>query len=690
MLALRLYVALGAFLLFAMEPMVGRMLLPHFGGAFHVWTTSLMFFQGVLFLAYSWAHLVAPRIGRWHLVLFLVPLVLLPPTVPELGARDVLAILLALVRVSALPFLALATTSVTAQAWLAGSSLPGRENPWWLYATSNVGSLVGLLGYALLVEPFVGLAMQRWIWTGGFVLWVISGLLAWRATRPTTTPPAVEGSGEITEPAETSVPAEGERTARPDLRHFVYWIVLSASTSALLTGVTSLIALDAGNIPLVWILPLSLYLLSFVVAFGETGVPGPMARLWPAFAVVGVYLFSGGDSGTTWIQVLLHLGSFFAVVLGAHGELYRSRPAASHLTLFYLVMSLGGGIGGALVALVAPRVFDGLWEYPLATVTLVVTVLVWRWGDVRKWLGVAGLPALAAVLALLAMIGWRVADGMAADDGHERVIETDRSFYGIYRVLELPTEWGMERQLVSGGTRHGREFMDEPYRRDPLSYYHRRGPLGDVMDVLAARGRPRHIGAVGLGVGATAAYVEPEDSIAFFEIDALDVALAERFFHYLGDCRGDCSTTVGDARIELEALASSASPPAWDLLLVDAFAGDAIPIHLVTREAVELDRRLVADDGYLMFHVSNRYYGLIPVLARIAIELGVPAAYKRRVTGTAVGEDPSEYFVFLPTAAAFDALEPLGWSRVDASVAGSHLWTDDHVNTLAALVPDWE
>lgn len=733
MLALRVYVALGAFLLFSMEPMVGRMLLPHFGGAFHVWTTSLMFFQGVLFLAYAWSHLGAPRVGRAHLVVLVLPVLVLPPVVLEdLGAHGVGALVLALARACALPLFALATTSVTAQSWLAGSDLPGKQSPWWLYATSNAGSLLGLVGYAFVVEPFVGLALQRWVWSAAFGGWVVAGLVAWRATRPVpagrgrrsgspdgTGPepgsgtPAPSGSAAAggrdqserladipgaaaqsetaTAPSSTVSSAAAVRGA-PTRGRIAYWIAISASTSALLTAVTSLIALDAGNVPLVWIVPLSVYLLTFVLAFAEPQrVPAAVTRLWPHFAVVALYLFAGGDTGTTWIQVLLHVVAFAVVTLGAHAELYRARPAASHLTLFYLVMSLGGWIGGALVALVAPLVFDGLWEFPVAILVLLGTVLSYRFADVRAWLGAAGVPAIGVTLALLVVIVLQVVRGLEADDGRERLLETDRSFYGIYRVVEVPTEWGPERQLVSGATRHGRQFMDEPYRRDPLSYYHRRGPLGDVMEILRARGRPRTIGAVGLGVGATAAYVEAGETLTFFEIDALDLALAERFFHYLEDCRGRCETVVGDARIELEALAETTDPPRWDLLLVDAFAGDAIPVHLVTREAVELDRRLVADDGYLLFHVSNRYYGLIPVLGRIARELGAPAAYIRRVTDVAVGEDPSEYFVFLPDETAFEALEPLGWRRVDASVVGdTALWTDDHVSTLGALVPDWE
>lgn len=681
MLALRVYVFLGAFLLFSMEPLVGRLLLPEFGGAFHVWTTSLMFFQAVLFLAYAWAHLVAPRIGRAQALVVLAPLLLVPPSPGAiLPDHDVPALLWALARASALPFFALATTSVTAQAWLARSQLPGKESPYFLYALSNVGSLAALLVYALLIEPFVGLAVQRWAWAAGFALWVLSALAAWRAT---------EGAPEAAPPA--AAPA-----AHP--LELAYWIVLAACPSALLMAVTNLIALDAGNVPLVWVLPLALYLLTFVWAFatpkpGEaTRVPAAVLRIWPHFAAVGLFFWSGADTGSTWLEILLHAGIFFVVALAAHTELYRVRPPPAELTRYYLVLSFGGWVGGAFVALLAPVAFDGLFEYPISIAALGLAMLVWNREAVRGWLRGAGIPAIGISVALVLVIGWKVAEGTASGAGGERVIETDRSFYGLYRVVDTRRSGVLTRDLVSGVTCHGRQFLDEEQRREPLSYYHRSGPLGDVVVMTRDRrpdptDRRLRIGAIGLGVGATAAYTEPGDELVFYEIDALDVRLAEQHFTYLADARGDVRTVVADGRL---ALAAMSEPPAWDLLLVDAFSGDAIPTHLVTREAVELDLGTLAPAGVLVFHVSNRYYDLLPVLARIAEELGVPAAYERHLDRLMPGQDPSVYFVFAPDAAFVSLLEPAGWVAVTPALAArSALWTDDHVNTLAALLPDW-
>jgi len=691
MLALRLYVFLGAFLLFSLEPLVGRLLLPEFGGAFHVWTTSLMFFQGLLLLAYGWAHLVAPRIGRAHAILLLLPLLVLPPGQGEItGEHDVFALLFALVRSCALPFVALATTSVTAQAWLARSSLPGKESPYFLYALSNVGSLAALLLYALVIEPLVGLSTQRLVWSVGFGVWIGSALLAWRATVPVP--------GKLPELAIEAAPAPAPAldADRPSGRTIAYWIVLSACPSALLMAVTNLIAIDAGNVPLVWVVPLALYLLTFVWAFADpppgrsTRVPAAVLRIWPHFAAVGLFFWSGADTGSTWMEILLHAGIFFVITLAAHTELYRVRPAAKHLTLFYLVMAFGGWVGGAFVALIAPALFTGLFEYPISIVALAVAMVIWRADDLRGWIKTAGVPAIAISLALIAVIAFKVAEGATTGSGNERVVATDRSFYGIYRVLETRRDGALMRDLVSGTTCHGRQFMDAPGRAEPLSYYHREGPLGDVMRALREdrAGAPLTIGAVGLGVGAAAAYVEPADRMTFYEIDAADVAFAERYFHYLEDARGEVDTVVGDARVRLRELEHS---PEWDLLLIDAFAGDAIPTHLVTLEAVELDRTLVRGDGYLLFHISNRYYDLLPVLARIAHELDMPAAFERDLNNLAVGQDPAVYFLFAPSDASIEPLLRSGWVRVTPELgADAWLWTDDHVNTLAALLPDWQ
>jgi len=665
-----------------MEPMVGRMLLPHFGGAFHVWTTSLMFFQGVLFFAYSYAHLGADRLGKWHFAVVAIPLLALPPTVVIAGVHDVPALLMALARASALPFGALATTSVVAQHWVSRSSLPDRENPYWLYGTSNVGSMLSLIVYALLIEPLVGVSVQRVAFSIGFALWLVAGVLAYRATRP------VPGKSENKSKSESESEGADEKITGSRI---AYWLVLSAAPSALLMAVTNLIALDAGNVPLVWVIPLALYLLTFVLAFRDPSqVPDWVRRLWPHFVAVGLFIAAGGTIGSEQLQVALNLVVFFVVCLAAQAELYDARPKARHLTLFYLVLSLGGWLGGAFVAIVAPRAFSWLAEYPIALLTLLLTVLVGRWSHFRTWLKDSGLVPIIVSVLLGLVILWKLFSGVLGDTDETHRITRVRSFYGIYQVLERPTVLGPLRDLVSGATRHGRQFTQEPHRADPLSYYHREGSLGEVMSILQADDRPLNIAAIGLGVGAAAAYLHPADRITFFEIDALDDRLARDYFFYLRDCRGHEETVIGDARVTLEELAASDDPPEYDLVLVDAFSGDAIPTHLVTREATELYFRLLqAHHGWLLFHVSNRYYNLRPVLARISRALGRPGAWRRRMRPSGLAEDPSEYVVFPPNEADLASFDANGWTRFSAGgLPEVELWTDDRTNTLAILQID--
>ncbi|UJR83520.1 spermidine synthase [Sandaracinus amylolyticus] len=679
MTALRVFVFLGAFLLFAMEPMVGRLLLPGFGGAFHVWTTSLMFFQGALFLGYLYAHLASERAGKWHLALLAIPIVLLPPTVRIAGEGGGIGTLLATMAVDfGLPFIALATTGVVAQGWLARSTLPGRASPFFLYATSNTGSLVALLAYALVIEPLVGLGVQRWAWAIGFVLYLASAFFAYRATHAGGTAPVVA----------TETVAPTTETVAPG--RIVYWLLLSAFPSVFLMAVTNLIALDAGNVPLVWVVPLALYLGTFILAFGEPSrVPAAVRRLWPHFAAVGLFFFAGAETGGTWLQVVLHLGVMFAVCLAAHGELYASRPSAKHLTLYYLVISLGGWLGGAFVALGAPAFFTGLWEYPLALAGLALTMVIARRAELFAWMKGPGRGAVAITIVLIGAMGWRIASASSSSRASAtRTLEVRRSFYGLYYVLERPSTRGTERDLVSGTTRHGRQFLASQHRSEPLSYYHRTGPLGDTMAILDAREtRATRFGVIGLGVGAAAAYVEPDQSIDFYEIDQAVDDLARTHFHYLEDCRGDEQTLVGDARLTL---ARGDVRTDYDLLLVDAFAGDAIPTHLVTREAVELYRGAVAEHGVLLFHISNRYYDLRPVLAAIARDLGMHAATKQFLRPPdREAADPSVYFVMMESEDELAPFVERGFTPVTATWPEPvSAWTDDHASSLLALMPD--
>jgi hypothetical protein len=666
------FVFVGAVLLFGLEPLVGRLLLPRFGGAFHVWTTALMFFQGALFVAYAYAHLLAGRLGRWHLLVVALPLAFLPPTVGDgpVGAADAGAILVLLLRHVAVPFVVLATTAVVAQRWWARS---GRE-PYGLYAVSNAGSLGALLLYALAVEPLVGLSTQRWSWTVGYVVYLGLAFLAWRAKGP---------------PASAAPLPKLPPAPRPRPAALLYWAVLSAAPSAFLMAVTNLIALDAGSVPLVWIVPLALYLGSFVVAFASprdaeagTRVPGPVRRLWPHVAAVGLFFFSGGEAGGGWVDVAVHLGVLAFVALAAHGELYRARPAPRHLTLYYLVIALGGWLGGAVVALLAPVAFDGLWEYPLALAALALALGIGRREALCAWLRTAPRLALVASAALVLVIVGKVAYASSSEDASE-TLAVRRSFYGLYRVIRTPRGEGAVRDLVSGSTRHGRQREGD---LTPLSYYHPAGPLGDALATVAS---PRRLGVVGLGVGAAAGHLAAGDRARFFEIDPAVAELARAHFGYLRGAPGATEVVVGDARVSLERERDEAPP--YDLLLVDAFAGDAIPTHLLTLEAFALYRARLAPDGLLLLHVSNRYYDLRPVLRANAERLGLVGAHVARLEGLAPEQDPSRYVALARRPARLAGLLARGWRRLSETpaLAGAAPWTDDHVDVLEALVADW-
>ena len=654
------FVSLGAVLLFSLEPMAGRLLLPRFGGAFHVWTTALMFFQGALFAGYCYAHFAADRLGRWHLLIVALPLAALPIGLGDAPSSEatVPAILGLLARHLALPFVVLSTTAVVAQRWLSRTG----EEPWSLYAASNAGSLGALLGYALIIEPFVGLELQRRAWSALFVVYVLASALAWRASR--------RGSSPAPPPR-----SEG----RPPLPRLVYWALLSAAPSALLGAVTNLIALDIGSIPLVWVVPLAIYLGSFVVAFaraksGEaTRVPGFVRRLWPHVAAVGLFFFTGGDAGGL-ADVAVHLVVLAFVCLAAHGELYRARPEPAELTRYYLVIALGGWIGGAFVALLAPALFRGLYEYPVALVALALTIAIGRRDALDGWLRGPRAPLLASA-ALVLVIVLKIAWATVAEPERGETLVIERSHYGLYRVTRTAHEDGAVRDLVSGTTRHGRQREGDP---TPLSYYHPEGPLGDALALLE---RPRSVGVVGLGVGAAAGHLEAGERVRFFEIDPVVHELARREFTYLADVRAEVDVVIGDARVSLER-ESRRGAPRYDLLLVDAFAGDAIPTHLLTVEALDVYLSRLAEDGVLLLHVSNRYYELAPVVAANARERALAFRWIARIDGLARDQDPSQYVAI---ARRPERLAPLeGWREPDARAIAP--WTDDHVNVLEALL----
>ncbi|OGS95885.1 MAG: hypothetical protein A3H31_00450 [Gallionellales bacterium RIFCSPLOWO2_02_FULL_57_47] len=671
-------VFLGAFLAFGMEPIVGRMVTPFFGGAVHVWTTSLMVFQGLLLLGYLYAHLVAPRIGAAHLLVLLLPLLQWPlGFVSEIAPQASVAVLIAeLMKQISLPFAVLCTTAVVAQSWWSRSLLGRAGEPYPLYGISNVGALTALLAYPFMVEPIMGVNIQRWVWSAGYLLYAAVVAWTWHLLRSVPDSVAPVSAGQT------------EDESLPKLT-VLRWLMLSAAPSALLLAVTNVIATEVGSFPLVWVLPLALYLASFIVAFRDReGVFERLGEYWPDLAVLAlaIYVF-----GVNWVTLPLILFVFFALCVSAHKQLYRLRPHPRRLTGYYLALAVGGWVGGVLVSLVAPMVFSGLWEYPLAV--LAVAAARWQrsvssplhwWKEAPIWKGGPRLAGLMIGGAVLCNHYWNVA--VSSPD-----VYALRNFYGVSRVLTVPEERGMPsfRVLIHGATAHGMQYLAPGRRVEPLGYYYRGGAL---YQALSLRQVPSRVAMLGLGAGGALPWFDAGESMDIYEIDPDIEWIARNWFTYLEDSPAQVRVRIGDARLKLmeEAKRGAAG---YDIIFLDAFAGDGVPTHLLTTEALDIYLGLLAKNGILVFHISNRFYDLRPVLKAAAQMHGLAAVYTSRlVEPTNMMGTPTLVVVM---ARHKERLAPLleqkGWARMGEGdgLYVLHPWTDDYVNILAPLLAKW-
>ena len=604
---------LSSFLLFLVQPLIARLILPWFGGSAAVWTTCMLFFQLVLLGGYAYAHGLGKLAGRRqpivHIVLLAAALVTLPimPAEhwkPTGGEQPAVRILLLLGATVGLPYFLLASTSPLIQAWF--SRARPAQNPYRLFALSNLASLIALLGYPFVVEPWLtaGEQVNAWSWLfAAFTL--LCAFVAWRTPR----------AGSVQHTAEESTPL--------GTRDYVRWLTLSAAGSVMLLAVTNHLTQNVASVPLLWLVPLTLYLATFIVAFEGKGWYRPQL-LWPLVLIALIAM--------SWLLVdteyhyhlALQLGVFlpglFLACLFCHGELYRSRPAPRYLTTFYLVVSAGGALGGLLVAVVAPLVFTGYFELG-AGLAAVALLAVLRFAAAGRVAYAASLLVLLGVAACAAYDGFR----------HQRDVRVaKRSFYGVLRVKEygVPGEESHLRRLVHGTIMHGEQYMSEATRRQPTTYYQRTSGIGAAIE--SKQERPMKVGVIGLGTGTIAAYGRPGDAYRFYDIDANVIDIARTQFTFLGDSEAKVEIALGDARLALE----REPPQGFDVLAVDAFSSDAIPVHLITREALATYLRHMKPDGIVAFHVSNRFLNLIPVVARIARELNVHASL--------VTDDPDE------------------------------------------------
>ncbi len=722
---------LSAFLLFLIQPMIGKMILPRFGGVPAVWNTCQVFFQFALLAGYGYAHLSVVRLGvrnqvMVHAGLLLLPLLALPIALPAgagwSGEGTPIPVLLALLAVAVgLPFFVVSTTAPLLQRWYAETGEASAGDPYFLYAASNLGSLAALLGYPLAVEPNFTLAEQGRLWAAGF------GLLAVLLVSCILTVRGAGGQAHAGSPA-----AKGEATPSAPIpwRTRLHWVALAFVPSSLLLGVTTYVTTDLTPMPLLWVVPLALYLLSFVLVFLRLPDSVCVVMSWAMPALLLVQFAT--PLKLSWANFGLHLLFFFAAAMVLHGELARRRPPAARLTEFYLWMSVGGVLGGVMNGLLAPVLLDGFYEYRFAIV-LACLLAPSPWPGTRReanWADV-GLAAALGVVAALVYIGekspvsvWPVL-GCAALIRHParfglgvaalfmaqtlyvpvnlETIYQSRNFFGVTRVVHNSDV--NANLLYHGSTLHGaQERHDNPARRRlPRGYFFPTGPIGQVFTMMQQRGHRPPAAVIGLGTGSLAAYGQKDQEMTYFEIDPDVVAVARNpdYFSYLADSEAKVRVVLGDARLTL----AREEPGRFGLIVIDAFTSDAIPAHLLTVEALDVYLDKLTPDGLIAFHISNNYLDLQRVIGGLAGSRGLTAfvqnddalAPQEEKLGkfgshwVLVGRSPTAFRVLLDPAgeqepSTVKLFAPLvsRWKPLPASSADP-VWTDDHSSILSVL-----
>lgn len=712
-------VFVGSFLLFLVQPLVARAALPLLGGSPSVWNSAMLVFQVLLLGGYAYAH----ALTRWsfrrqavvHLALLALAALTLPvrlADIPPPAAGWEVLWAPALVAATIGPvFLLLSAQSSLMQRWFAG--VAGTYDPYRLYAASNIGSFAGLLAYPFWLERKMALDEQSWVWTVGYlaliVLVALTAASRWRE-------PEEQEDPALADPEETA-PALSPRT-------ILLWLALAAVPSGLMLSTTTLLTTDLMAMPLLWVIPLSAYLLSFPVAFSAQGTwVSILTRYAPILLLLvgGFAMISGGQSNPAIALAMVAL--LFVLSVALHGRLYALRPPAQKLTFFYLMVAAGGALGGIFTSLVAPVLFD--WVYEHALLLLAAALLIPQASFVpvltRFWQGKGGAARVLAAAAVLAaaVLAWFLSQAVAQGRGESILLlvgaiivvgllligrrwafaatfallmlghgglstlgltlegARSRSYFGVYTVEERRGE-GL-RRLNHGTTMHGQQFLDPPLRREPTSYYGRSSGIGLAMETMGPRAR---IGVVGLGVGTLACYRRPGQEWAFFEIDPAVVRYSQdRTFTFLADCAPDARIVIGDARLRL------AEEPAgeFDLLAIDAFTSDAIPMHLMTREAFAVYRRTLAQDGLLLMHISNRFLNLAPMVAAL-VEQGGWHGRLREDSEVPDGQSASLWIALAQDEGPLARLEAASeepWT--DLPPPADEAWTDDNSSLIPLL-----
>jgi hypothetical protein len=659
---------LGAFLLFLIEPLFAKLILPWFGGSAAVWATCLVFFQSALLLGYFYANVTARRISPkqqslLHLGLLLASLLWLP-IAPQIFWRSHLSIdpawrILALLMFSiGLPFALLSATGPLIQTWYARRA-PGRS-PYRLFALSNLASLLGLLAFPFLIEPRLSSRSQATLWSAAYLLFVLGcARSAWLSRTQVADAKAAETLPEDEAPPKFSIT--------------LLWLGLSACGSMMLLAVTNHLTENVAPVPLLWVIPLALYLLSFSIVFAKH-------RFYPrwllarflavALGAAGYAIYDSSLTHAIQISVPLFCCSLFVVCLFCHGELVRTKPSVTYLTSFYLTIALGGALGAVCVGLLAPHILSGIYELPIVLLLAAILAAIMHWQDGWSarifWFGATG--AMCAVLIL------------NVKTARKDTVASMRNFYAALRIEESGTIL-RHRSLIHGTIQHGAQFLSWPENRNPTTYYGRKSGIGIALEYCC--NGPKRVGVIGLGTGTLAAYGKPGDSFRFYEINPQVIRVAQDWFSYLKQSPAKSEIIPGDARLSLE----SESPQNFDVLAVDAFSGDAIPVHLLTKEAFALYFRHLKPDGILAVHTSNTYLDLAPVVKLLADD----ARYTARLISSeeeAPALISSADWVLVTRNQRFLELSETSAGSESISVPDHlRLWTDDYNNLYKILRP---